>query len=339
MITPMPEVGCRKKQFVMATHNHSFLVLRILVVLVCRATLAVSCATSSLNRIQKCFSLWVPLWNSIISLPDKIKDGSNGDVAVDSYHRYKEDVKIMKEMGDDFRDFADICFREFGDRVKRWITLNEQFGYSLGGYALGLSAPRRCSAWEMMNCTGGDSSREPYLVSHNQLLAHAAAVKLYRDKYQETQKGEIGITLVAIWYVPISNATHNKNAAKRMLDFSLGWEVQHLSMFTREESVMFWYTPKISTRILPFTSQKMVDNATLPLEEALEDNIRIDYYYHHLSFLQRAIKVNVKGYFAWSLLDNFEWASGYTSRFGINYNGLKRYPKKSAHWFKSFLKK
>jgi len=53
--------------------------------------------------------------------------------------------------------------------------------------------------------------------------------------------------------------------------------------------------------------------------------------------------VKVKGYFAWSLLDDFEWSSGYTVRLGINYvdykNGLKRYPKLSAHWFKRFLQK
>jgi beta-glucosidase len=52
---------------------------------------------------------------------------------------------------------------------------------------------------------------------------------------------------------------------------------------------------------------------------------------------------NVKGYFAWSLLDNFEWVDGYTVRFGINFvdynDGYKRYPKKSAHWFREFLKK
>jgi beta-glucosidase len=51
----------------------------------------------------------------------------------------------------------------------------------------------------------------------------------------------------------------------------------------------------------------------------------------------------VKGYFAWSLLDNFEWVNGYTVRFGINFvdynDGLKRYPKSSAHWFTKFLKK
>uniref|UniRef100_A0A7N2KL39 Beta-glucosidase n=1 Tax=Quercus lobata TaxID=97700 RepID=A0A7N2KL39_QUELO len=87
-----------------------------------------------------------------------------------------------------------------------------------------------------------------------------------------------------------------------------------------------------------------LNNATLPLKEALADNYRIDYHYLHFQYLLKAIKdgVNVKGYFAWSLLDNFEWSSGFTVRFGINYvdykNGLKRYPKFSAHWFKKFLK-
>lgn len=51
--------------------------------------------------------------------------------------------------------------------------------------------------------------------------------------------------------------------------------------------------------------------------------------------------VNVKGYFVWSFLDNFEWNSGYTERYGINYvdfnDNLKRYPKRSALWLKKFL--
>ena len=52
--------------------------------------------------------------------------------------------------------------------------------------------------------------------------------------------------------------------------------------------------------------------------------------------------VNVRGYFAWSLLDNFEWAEGYTKRFGIVYvdykKGLSRHPKSSAYWWMRFLK-
>ncbi|XP_047175764.1 beta-glucosidase 13-like [Vigna umbellata] len=79
------------------------------------------------------------------------------------------------------------------------------------------------------------------------------------------------------------------------------------------------------------------------LEEALIDIYRIDYYYRHLYYLLSAIRegVNVKGYFAWSFLDDFEWVDGYLVGFGLNFvdrkNGLKRYPKLSAKWFKNFL--
>lgn len=84
----------------------------------------------------------------------------------------------------DFRDYAQVCFREFGDRVKHWITLNEPWTYSVGGYGDGSLAPGRCSDWQQLNCTGGDSGVEPYLVAHHHLLAHAAAVYLYKNTYQ-----------------------------------------------------------------------------------------------------------------------------------------------------------
>ncbi|MFV1980973.1 MAG: family 1 glycosylhydrolase, partial [Rhodothermia bacterium] len=58
----------------------------------------------------------------------------------------------------------------------------------------------------------------------------------------------------------------------------------------------------------------------------------------YLSACHEAIQsgVNLRGYFLWSLLDNFEWALGHTRRFGLHYTDwetLERIPKKSAGWY------
>jgi beta-glucosidase len=68
------------------------------------------------------------------------------------------------------------------------------------------------------------------------------------------------------------------------------------------------------------------------------DNRRIHYYREHLRELAHAIKdgSDVRGYHAWSILDNFEWAEGYTQRFGLVYIDFptqRRYMKDSAKWF------
>ncbi|CAI8585869.1 unnamed protein product [Vicia faba] len=55
----------------------------------------------------------------------------------------------------DFRDYAELCFKEFGDRVKYWITINEPSTYTTSGYAIGMFPPGRCSDWQNLNCTGG----------------------------------------------------------------------------------------------------------------------------------------------------------------------------------------
>jgi len=49
----------------------------------------------------------------------------------------------------------------------------------------------------------------------------------------------------------------------------------------------------------------------------------------------------VRGYFVWSLLDNFEWLSGYTTKYGlyhVDFKSLKRTPKLSAKWYSKFIK-
>ncbi|XP_003579958.1 beta-glucosidase 12-like [Brachypodium distachyon] len=434
--------------------------------------------------------------------PDKIADRSNGDVAVDSYHLYKEDVRLMKDMGmdayrfsiswtrilpngtlrggvntegikyynslinellckgvqpfvtlfhwdspqaledkyggflnpniiNDYKDYAEVCFREFGDRVKHWITFNEPWAFSVGAYAMGVLAPGRCSPWELGKCDAGDSGREPYIAAHHQILAHASAVRIYKEKYQALQKGKIGVSLVSHWFVPFSCSNSDNDAARRAIDFMLGWFMDPLTsgnypmsmrglvgnrlpQFTKEQSRLVkgafdfiginYYSANYADDLPPSNGLNIsyntdarvnltgvrngvpigpqyaspglyvypqglrdlllyvkghygnpdiyitengfneVNNKSLPLQESLMDDARVEYHHKHLDILQSAIRdgANVKGYFAWSLLDNFEWVYGYTMRFGLHFvdydDERKRYPKHSARWFKKFLK-
>jgi beta-glucosidase len=75
----------------------------------------------------------------------------------------------------------------------------------------------------------------------------------------------------------------------------------------------------------------------------IDDPERIAYLYSHLVAVQRAIAtgVPVKGYFTWSLLDNFEWNLGYSLRYGITYVDFasqRRTPKRSAAWYRDLIK-
>lgn len=75
----------------------------------------------------------------------------------------------------------------------------------------------------------------------------------------------------------------------------------------------------------------------LVMDKILKDDFRVKYYDDYIRAMDTAVRldgVDVRGYFAWSLMDNFEWADGYQTRFGacfVGYDdGQKRYPKKSA---------
>ncbi|KAF7029161.1 hypothetical protein CFC21_040975 [Triticum aestivum] len=220
-------------------------------------------------------------------------DSVNGDVAADGYHKYKEDIKLMKETGldsyrfsiswsrlipkgrgevnpkgvgyynnlinelldhgiqphatifqydlpqiledeyggwlnpqiiDDFTAYADVCFREFGDRVTNWTTLNEPNALVSVGYDAGIGPPGRCSKpFGFADCSCGDSVNEPYVVAHNCLLAHSSAVSLYRRKYQTKQHGLIGMNICINNILPYTNSTEDIAAAKRAQAFYTGW--------------------------------------------------------------------------------------------------------------------
>ncbi|EFJ37030.1 hypothetical protein SELMODRAFT_76748 [Selaginella moellendorffii] len=432
------------------------------------------------------------IWDTFSHTQGKIQDGTTGDLANDQYHRFREDVGLIKNMGMDayrfsiswsrffidgsvnvegqayynalidellsagiepyvtlnhfdlpqaldgsnggwlnssivdiFAAYAEACFDAFGDRVKTWITFNEPQLFSLKAYSEGSHAPGRCSS-----CSNGNSLTEPYIVGHNMLLSHAAAVRIYKHKFQARQGGKIGITLNSYWFEPFSNSKMDIEASKRSLDFELGWYVSPLTsgnypermrtrlgprlpVFTEEQrqavksSIDFLGLNHYTTRyvqdmpavtpantangdsqvlqlvarngveigpksasswlyIVPWGIEKLLlyvkdhynppeiiitengmdeaNDPSAPLEQSLQDHNRIKFYQSYLKYLLQAVKkgVNVRGYLAWTLLDDFEWRFGYMQRFGLHFvdfkDNMRRYPKLSSLWFKQMLK-
>ncbi|KAI4351001.1 hypothetical protein L6164_005395 [Bauhinia variegata] len=286
---------------------------------------------------------------------------------------------LSRRIVKDFADYADFCFKTFGDRIKNWMTFNEPRVIATFGYDDGTFAPGRCSK-AYGNCSAGNSATEPYIVTHNILLSHAAAVQRYREKYQEKQNGKIGIVLDFIWYEPLTRSKADNYAAVRARNFHTGWFLhpiiygeypktmqnivgERLPKFNEKNGVPIgpkgylyglYYVPWGMYKVLTYMRDRygnptmiiakngMDDPGNLSLAKSLHDTTRISYYKSYISNLKTAVEhgANVVGYFAWSLLDNFEWRLGYTSRFGIIYvdfNTLKRHPKMSALWFQQLL--
>ncbi|KAI3757063.1 hypothetical protein L6452_04596 [Arctium lappa] len=429
------------------------------------------------------------IWDKFACTEGKIKDGKDGVVAVDQYHRYKEDIDLIAKMGfsayrfsiswsriypdglgiqvnnegimyynnlinyllekgiepcvtlyhwdlplhldesmkgwlsdsivNYFAIYAETCFTNFGDRVKKWITINEPLQTAVNGYFTGVFAPGRCERL----------SPEPYLAAHHQLLAHAEAVSIYRRKFKDLQGGEIGLVVDCEWAEALTDNIEDITAAARRIDFQLGWYLDPiflgdypksmrerlgdlLPVFSDKDkdilrnSVDFvglnhytsrfvshktnkgenhyyavqemttiaeWENGAIGEKaasswlyVVPWGLRKVLnyiaqrynnppiyitengmddeDNDTSPLHEMLDDKLRVAYFKGYLTSVSLAIKdgVDIRGYFAWSLVDNFEWQQGHTKRFGLIYidykNGLARHLKSSAYWFMRFLK-
>jgi myrosinase len=338
---------------------------------------------------------------------------------------------LNKTIVDDFKDYADLCFELFGDRVKNWITINQLYTVPTRGYALGTDAPGRCSPKIDVRCPGGNSSTEPYIVAHNQLLAHAAAVDVYRTKYKDDQKGMIGPVMITRWFLPFDHSQESKDATERAKIFFHGWFMgpltegkypdimreyvgDRLPEFSETEAALVkgsydflglnYYVTQYAQNnqtIVPsdvhtalmdsrttLTSKNATGHAPGPpfnaasyyypkgiyyvmdyfkttygdpliyvtengfstpgdedFEKATADYKRIDYLCSHLCFLSKVIKeknVNVKGYFAWSLGDNYEFCNGFTVRFGLSYVDFAnitgdRDLKASGKWFQKFI--
>lgn len=421
------------------------------------------------------------IWDAYAHTPGKTLNGDNGDVACDQYHRYEEDIALMKEMGVDayrfsfswpriipdgsgeinqagidyynrlincllkngitpwvtlyhwdlplalqmtddgwlnrktskaFARYAGVCFNNFGDRVKNWITLNEPWCSSVLGHGLGVFAP------------GRKSPDEPYIAAHNLLIGHALAVKEFRNGGFD---GVIGISNNCDWREPLTDSEADRAAAERALEFFYGWFTdpifhgdypkvmrerlgKRLPDFTDEERALVkgstdflglnhystafvsaapvaggldniagngglsddqnvylshqpdWEKTDLQWSVVPWGFRKMLnwiakrypglpiyvtENGCAVAEPdvaaAKNDEFRCRFISDYVATMQEAIAdgSDVRGYFVWSLIDNFEWALGFSKRLGLircDYNTLERTPKKSYYQYRDIIK-
>jgi beta-glucosidase len=143
------------------------------------------------------------------------------------------------------------------------------------------------------------------------------------------------------YYYPIVSSSENPAAtassgAAAITD--MGWEVSPASLADLLLRLNRDYDlpPIYITENGAAYQDEMVDGR-------IDDEPRRHYIEMHLIALADAMKqdVDVRGYFAWSLMDNFEWTEGYRKRFGIvhvDYKTLARTLKRSALWYRSLLK-
>ncbi|WP_162057171.1 GH1 family beta-glucosidase [Undibacterium sp. KW1] len=119
---------------------------------------------------------------------------------------------------------------------------------------------------------------------------------------------------------------------------AFGWEIAPEGMTSLLKRIQDDYQP----HAMYITENGATYDDHLDEDGQVRDELRRDYLIRHLLAVKEAIRLGcqVKGYFLWSLLDNFEWAEGCSRRFGIVYVDFitqKRTPKLSAHWYRDFL--
>lgn len=119
----------------------------------------------------------------------------------------------------------------------------------------------------------------------------------------------------------------------------MGWEVYPQGLYDLLKRVQELY----HLPALYITESGAAFQDKLEKDGSVHDTQRIHYLESHFDAANRALSegVPLKGYFIWSLMDNFEWAFGTSKRFGIIYTDYptqKRYPKDSAYWYRDFIK-
>ncbi|MFH8288456.1 GH1 family beta-glucosidase [Streptomyces sp. NPDC018059] len=409
------------------------------------------------------------VWDAFTAVPGRVKDGTTAAVACDHYHRYREDVALLRDLGVDayrfsvswprvlptgagpvnaagldfydrlvdelcaagvrpvptlfhwdtplavqeaggwrsrataglFAEYTAVVAARIGDRVEKWITLNEPAEHTLLGHALGQHAPGERLLFDALP------------VAHHQLLAHGLAVRALRaagardigianshgptwpasGADEDTAAADFyDVLLNRLFADPLLLGRYPDGCGELMPSPDLDADLEVIAEPLDWYGINFYQPTKVGAPLphttefaglklppeLPFAPREIegypvtafgwpvVPEALTELltafrdrygerlpplvitengcsYEGLDDQERIAYLDGHLRALHRALEagVDVRGYFVWSLMDNFEWAEGYRQRFGlvhVDHDTLERTPKASYHWLREALR-
>jgi beta-glucosidase len=137
--------------------------------------------------------------------------------------------------------------------------------------------------------------------------------------------------------IPYVQAMEVKARSRKVPHTAMGWEIAPDSFYRMLKR--FWLYGGVKEIMVTESGAAFADQV---LNGQVNDTERVDYFQQYLQALLRAKKegVNISGYFAWTLTDNFEWAEGYKARFGlvhVDHTTQLRTIKSSGFWFRNFL--
>lgn len=295
-----------------------------------------------------------------------------------------------------FLDYSTAVTDRLGDRVKRFVTLNEPWcsailGHLTGDHAPGLkdTASALSAAHHLMLGHGlvaqhlhADGLEVGYVVNRETKLAASdhpsdvtaariadekmngwfldpvagrgypeSAVRAYEWDESPVLGGDLGIIAEPLDFIGLnyytSSVVADPNLAESDRDVrrhdaaevtDMGWPVVPggLTVELRKLSEDYGF------RDIFVTENGAAYPDAVGTDGTVDDQDRISYLRRHFQAASEAIEagVPVRGYFVWSLMDNFEWAFGYSKRFGlvyVDYDLLLRTPKASFQWLGEFL--
>ncbi|RZL44743.1 MAG: beta-glucosidase [Pedobacter sp.] len=138
-------------------------------------------------------------------------------------------------------------------------------------------------------------------------------------------------------FIPVIQAWEVKAKSRKKPYTKMGWEINADSFYNIIKQ--FAAYPNVKEIVITENGAAFDDKL---INGKIDDQQRIEYFKLYLSALLRAKNdgINITGYMAWTLMDNFEWAEGFEARFGLVYNDFKtqeRTIKNSGYWWQHFL--